>query len=84
MNVPRHSRQGGLSSRCLLVTRPGSSLAARAGANPVEALMLESGDVFVFGGASRLRYHGVSRVLPDTAPSFLGPAGRFNLTFRRY
>lgn len=52
--------------------------------DPVEALMLESGDVFVFGGASRLRYHGVSRILPDTAPAFLGPAGRFNLTFRRY
>ena len=53
--------------------------------DPVEALDLESGDVFVFGGASRLRYHGVSRILPGTAPAALGPVGgRFNLTFRKY
>src|SRR5206468_6967948 len=28
--------------------------------DPIEARPLESGDAFVFGGASRLRYHGVS------------------------
>ena len=51
----------------------------------VDTLVLESGDVFVFGGASRLRYHGVSRILPGTAPAALGPVGgRFNLTFRKY
>ncbi|MFN2444891.1 MAG: alpha-ketoglutarate-dependent dioxygenase AlkB [Vicinamibacterales bacterium] len=52
--------------------------------DPVEALMLESGDAFVFGGPSRLRYHGVSRIVPQTAPSALGIEGRFNLTFRQY
>ena len=52
--------------------------------DPVETRMLESGDAFVFGGAARLRYHGVSRILPGTAPSALGLAGRFNLTFRQY
>lgn len=52
--------------------------------DPIEAMMLESGDVFVFGGDARRRYHGVSRVLPGTAPSALGLSGRFNLTFRRY
>ena len=52
--------------------------------DPVETLMLESGDVFVFGAASRLRYHGVSRILPGTAPPALGLAGRLNLTFRKY
>jgi alkylated DNA repair protein (DNA oxidative demethylase) len=46
--------------------------------------MLESGDAFVFGGAARLRYHGVSHIMPGTAPSALGLAGRFNLTFRQY
>jgi DNA alkylation damage repair protein AlkB len=51
----------------------------------VDTVVLESGDVFVFGGASRLRYHGVSRILPGTAPAALGPVGgRFNLTFRKY
>ena len=52
--------------------------------DPVEALPLESGDAFVFGGPSRLRYHGVSRILPGSAPSALGFSGRFNLTFRQY
>ena len=52
--------------------------------DPVETLLLESGDVFVFGGPARLRYHGVSRILPLTAPPDLGMAGRFNLTFRQY
>lgn len=52
--------------------------------DPVAALMLESGDVFVFGGEARLRYHGVSRVIPHSAPPALGLAGRFNITFRRY
>jgi alkylated DNA repair protein (DNA oxidative demethylase) len=51
---------------------------------PVESLMLESGDVFVFGGESRLRYHGVSRVLPATAPAELALTGRLNLTLRQY
>jgi alkylated DNA repair protein (DNA oxidative demethylase) len=52
--------------------------------DPVETLWLESGDVFVFGGPSRLRYHGVTRILSGSAPPSLGIAGRFNLTFRQY
>ncbi len=52
--------------------------------DPVESMMLESGDAFVFGGPARLRYHGVSRIVPHTAPPTLEIAGRFNLTFRRY
>ena len=52
--------------------------------DPVEALTLESGDAFVFGGPARLRYHGVSRIVPGTAPSALRMTGRFNLTFRQY
>jgi DNA alkylation damage repair protein AlkB len=49
---------------------------------PVETILLESGDAFVFGGAARLRYHGVTRILPGTAPAVLRLDGRFNLTFR--
>jgi DNA alkylation damage repair protein AlkB len=52
--------------------------------DPVEKLLLESGDVFVFGGEARLRYHGVTRILPGTGPAGLGFEGRLNLTFRRY
>jgi alkylated DNA repair protein (DNA oxidative demethylase) len=51
--------------------------------DPVEAVWLESGDAFVFGGPARLRYHGVSRIVPFTAPPELELAGRFNLTFRQ-
>jgi len=52
--------------------------------DPVEQRLLESGDAFVFGGPARLRYHGVSRIIPHTAPPELDVAGRFNLTFRQY
>jgi DNA oxidative demethylase len=51
---------------------------------PVETMLLESGDVFVFGGPARLRYHGVTRILPGTAPPGLGVEGRINLTFRAF
>jgi DNA alkylation damage repair protein AlkB len=51
---------------------------------PVESRMLESGDGFVFGGPARLRYHGVTRILPGTAPPELALTGRFNLTFRQF
>jgi DNA alkylation damage repair protein AlkB len=50
---------------------------------PTQPLMLHSGDVLVMGGPSRLRFHGVTRILPGTAPEGTGP-GRFNLTFRQY
>jgi DNA alkylation damage repair protein AlkB len=52
--------------------------------DPIETVWLESGDAFVFGGAARLCYHGVSRILPGTAPREIGVEGRFNLTFRQY
>jgi DNA alkylation damage repair protein AlkB len=52
--------------------------------DPVETLPLESGDAFVFGGPARLRYHGVSRIVPGTSPPGLDLTGRFNLTFRQY
>ena len=52
--------------------------------DPVKTIILESGDVFLAGGPSRLRYHGVSGILEGTAPKELGIQGRFNLTFRQY
>lgn len=47
-------------------------------------VVLRSGDAFVMGGPSRLRYHGVARIVPGTAPEQLGFQGRLNLTFRQY
>lgn len=55
----------------------------RARRDPTSAIMLRSGDVLVMGGPSRLRFHGVTRVVAGTAPVGTGP-GRFNLTFRQW
>jgi DNA alkylation damage repair protein AlkB len=52
--------------------------------DPVEKMELESGDAFVFGGAARLRYHGVTRILPGSAPPGLPFEGRLSLTFRKF
>jgi alkylated DNA repair protein (DNA oxidative demethylase) len=44
---------------------------------------LESGDLFVFGGPSRLAFHGVPRTLPGTGDPDIGlSAGRLNITLR--
>ncbi|HEX9369203.1 MAG TPA: alpha-ketoglutarate-dependent dioxygenase AlkB, partial [Vicinamibacterales bacterium] len=51
--------------------------------DPTNPMILRSGDVVVMGGPSRLRYHGVTRIQPGTAPEGTGP-GRFNLTFRQW
>lgn len=51
--------------------------------DPTNPMVLRSGDVLVMGGPSRLRYHGVTRIQPGTAPEGTGP-GRFNLTFRQW
>jgi len=55
----------------------------------VSKVALESGDVLIFGGKSRLIFHGVSNMKPNTAPKWLTDEtslrpGRLNLTFRQY
>lgn len=58
--------------------------AARSG--PTTTFTLNSGDVFVLAGPSRLRYHGVKRIRPGTSPithKALPEGGRINLTLRR-
>ena len=52
--------------------------------DPLKTIILESGDAFVMGGPSRLRYHGVSGITSGTAPDVLQLRGRINLTFRQY
>ena len=50
---------------------------------PYRDLDLRSGDLFVFGGTSRLAYHGVQKIYPGTAPDGCGlTAGRLNITLR--
>ncbi|MBT2443354.1 alpha-ketoglutarate-dependent dioxygenase AlkB [Streptomyces sp. ISL-36] len=50
---------------------------------PYTDVELESGDLFVFGGPSRLAYHGVPKVYPGTAGPNLGLTGRLNITLRQ-
>ena len=49
---------------------------------PYTDVELRSGDLFVFGGPSRLAYHGVPRVYEGTGPGELGLRGRLNITLR--
>lgn len=54
-----------------------------------QKLWLKSGDVLVFGGPSRLLYHGIRKIKLNSAlstvvnPTHLRP-GRLNLTFRKF
>lgn len=50
--------------------------------DPTQSLKLHSGDALVIGGASRLVFHGVDRILPGSS-TLLAEGGRFNLTLRR-
>ncbi|XP_074311874.1 DNA N(6)-methyladenine demethylase ALKBH1D-like isoform X2 [Silene latifolia] len=57
--------------------------------NKAEKLVLESGDVLIFGGESRHVFHGINSIIPHSAPPFLLEAaklrpGRLNLTFRQH
>ena len=46
------------------------------------AITLSSGDVVILGGPSRLSYHGIDRIIPQTSNLVEG-GGRINLTLRR-
>ncbi|KAF6135086.1 hypothetical protein GIB67_040397 [Kingdonia uniflora] len=55
----------------------------------LKKIILESGDVVIFGGESRNVFHGVPSIFPNSAPRFLAYEanlcpGRLNLTFREY
>ncbi|GMN40506.1 hypothetical protein TIFTF001_009732 [Ficus carica] len=54
-----------------------------------EKVILDSGDVLIFGGQSRQIFHGVASIIPNSAPKELSKQvglrpGRLNLTFRKY
>ena len=53
-----------------------------ARSDPTKSLRLASGDVLVLGGASRMRFHGVDRIIPESS-QLLPQGGRLNLTLRR-
>jgi alkylated DNA repair protein (DNA oxidative demethylase) len=49
---------------------------------PYTDVELASGDLFVFGGPSRLAFHGVPKTFAGTAPPDLGLDGRISVTLR--
>jgi DNA oxidative demethylase len=49
--------------------------------DPTRRILLEHGDVIVWGGPSRLRFHGVQPLKPGSHP--LVGVYRYNLTFRK-
>jgi len=50
--------------------------------DPTRSVRLASGDAVVLGGAARLAFHGVDRIMPGTS-TLLPEGGRINLTMRR-
>lgn len=50
--------------------------------DPTKSVKLTSGDVVIIGGASRLCFHGVDRIMGGTS-TLLPNHGRINLTLRR-
>jgi DNA oxidative demethylase len=50
--------------------------------DPTRSIKLGSGDALVFGGPSRLIFHGIDRLYPGTS-DLLREGGRINLTLRR-
>lgn len=50
--------------------------------DPTRSFDLVSGDVLLLAGPTRLAFHGVDRILPETS-SLLDRPGRINLTLRR-
>jgi alkylated DNA repair protein (DNA oxidative demethylase) len=50
--------------------------------DPTATFRLASGDAVVLGGAARLAFHGIDRILPGTS-TLIPDGGRINLTLRR-
>ena len=50
--------------------------------DPTHSFKLSSGDAVVLGGAARLAFHGVDRIMPGTS-TLLAEGGRINVTLRR-
>ena len=59
-----------------------------ARSDPTRSIKLRSGDAIVFGGPSRLVFHGIDRLLPGSSDllgrsGLLPSGGRINLTLRK-
>lgn len=50
--------------------------------DPSQVILVESGDVLIMGGESRMRFHGIRKIYPGSSP-IAGVEGRLSLTFRK-
>ncbi len=84
MGLHQDSGEGDFSAPVVSISL-GDSCVFRYGGlkrgDPTKSLKLHSGDVIVLGGASRLAFHGVDRILAGTSQLLPG-GGRVNLTLR--
>lgn len=84
MSLHRDDTERAFDAPIVSVTLGASATFAFGGGertDPVQKVPLHHGDVLVWGGPSRLRYHGVSPPHAAGHPAF--GADRVNLTFRR-
>ena len=56
-------------------------MGGQARSDPTTSVVLDSGDVVVFGGEARLAYHGIDRIRAGSS-TLLPQGGRINLTCR--
>ena len=85
MGLHRDEDEADLTAPVMSVSLGDAALFRIGGAarrSPTRSIKLNSGDVMIMGGASRLCYHGVDRILPGTS-RLLPEGGRINLTLRR-
>lgn len=50
--------------------------------DPSQSIMVESGDIMIMGGESRMRFHGIRKIYPGSSP-LPDLDGRISLTFRK-
>ena len=84
MGMHRDSDEADFSWPVLSISLGDSALFRMGGAersDPTTSVVLDSGDVVVFGGAARLAYHGIDRVRAGSS-TLLPGGGRINLTCR--
>lgn len=85
MGLHQDRDEADLSAPVVSVSLGADALFRIGGTNrrdPSRTIVLRSGDVVVLGGASRLCFHGIDRILPGTSALVPG-GGRINLTLRR-
>lgn len=50
--------------------------------DPSQGIVVESGDIVIMGGESRMRFHGIRKIYPGSSPH-ADLDGRISLTFRK-